>query len=123
MTIVGIPAVLLEVIDLHDPIEVGAQETYVITVTNQGSARDTNIKIVVELEESQDYVSSSGATAGKAAGRVITFDPLPSLAPKAKATWNVVVKAIKAGDVRFRVKLSCDQFTRPIEESEATYFY
>ena len=31
----GIPAILLEVIDLEDPIEVGAQTTYEIKVTNQ----------------------------------------------------------------------------------------
>ncbi len=48
----GIAAVLLEVIDLADPIEVGGEETYVITATNQGSVADTNVQITVVLEES-----------------------------------------------------------------------
>jgi uncharacterized repeat protein (TIGR01451 family) len=121
--VTGIAAVLLEVIDIDDPIEIGKTETYVITATNQGSAPDTNIKIVCTLEESQQYVSSSGATTGTAAGNVVTFAPLPSLAPKAKATWQVTVKAVKPGDVRFTVVMNTDQLTRPVQETEATHQY
>lgn len=121
--VMGIPAVLLEVVDESDPIEVGGNETYVITVTNQGSAADTNIKIVATLEDAMGYVSSSGATAGTAAGKTVTFAPLASLAPKAQATWKVVVKANAAGDVRFKVTMNTDQLGRPVEETEATNFY
>jgi uncharacterized repeat protein (TIGR01451 family) len=119
----GIPAILLEVIDLDDPIEVGSQETYVITVTNQGSAQDTNIRIAVELPAEQEFVSAGGATQGSVNGRSITFAPLASLAPKAKAEWRVVVKALQAGDVRFAVEMTSDQLTRPVRETEATNLY
>lgn len=119
----GIPAVLLEVIDVSDPIEVGSNETYIITVTNQGSASDTDILIKAMLEDTMEYVSSSGATTGQLSGNTVTFSPLPSLAPKAKATWKVVVKAKKAGDVRFRVAMNSDQLGRDVEETEATNFY
>ena len=36
---------------------------------------------------------------------------------------EVVVKAIKPGDVRFRVTMNSDQLTRDVEETEATKFY
>jgi len=119
----GIPAILLEVVDITDPIEVGAQETYVIKVTNQGNAPDNNIKIVCTLEDSQNYVSSSGPTAGTANGQVITFAPLASLGPKQVAEWKVEVKAVKAGDVRFTTQLTSDMLTRPVQETEATNQY
>lgn len=119
----GIPAVLLEVIDVSDPIEVGGNETYIITVTNQGSAQDTNITVKAVLEDAMQYVSSSGATSGSFADGTVTFAPLPSLAPKAKATWQVVVKAVKAGDVRFKVVMNTEQLGRDVEETEATNFY
>jgi uncharacterized repeat protein (TIGR01451 family) len=122
-TISGIAAVLLEVIDVDDPIEVGNTETYVITATNQGSMPDTNIKIVCTLEDNMQYVSSSGATRGSSVGDTVTFSPLRSLAPKAKATWRVVVKALKPGDVRFTVVMNTDQLTRPVQETEATHLY
>ena len=84
---------------------------------------DTDIAIVCTLEENETYVSSSGATRGRLEGNKITFQPLGSLAPKAKAQWNVVVKAVKAGDVRFTVTMNSDQLTRSVEETESTNLY
>lgn len=119
----GIPAILLEVVDATDPIEVGSNVDYIITVTNQGSANDTNIKIVATLEDTQQFVSAGGATAGKAEGKTVTFSPLATLGPKAQAQWKVSVKAVGAGDVRFKVTMNSDNLGRPVEETEATNFY
>ena len=119
----GIPAILLEVIDIDDPIEVGGTEEYQITVTNQGSAVGHNIRITCELEDSQEYVSAGGATPGSASGSTITLQPLPTLAPKAKASWSVRVRAVKAGDVRFKVTMLSDEISRDVQETEATNQY
>lgn len=121
--IAGIPAILLEVIDIDDPIELGNNTTYVITATNQGSAPGTNIIITCQLEDNEKYVSASGATTGTLTGNKITFTPLGNLAPKKEAVWRVVVKAVKPGDVRFKVTMNTDQITRPVEETEATHLY
>jgi uncharacterized repeat protein (TIGR01451 family) len=123
MTVEGIPAVLLEQVDLVDPVEVGGETTYVITVTNQGSAVLTNLKIVTELPNEEAYVSSAGVTTGSNDGKTVTFAALPSLAPKAKAEWRIVVKATGAADVRVRTLLTTDQFTRPLEKIESTNLY
>ena len=48
---------------------------------------------------------------------------LPVLQPGARAEWQVVVKAVKAGDVRFKVEMTSDQLSRPVEETEATNLY
>lgn len=122
-TFKGIPAILLEVIDVKDPLEVGQDGTYAITATNQGTAPGTNIKIVCTLERSVQYVSSTGSTAGSAEGATVTFTPLASLAPGQKATWNITVKAGKPGDTRFKVSMTSDQLSRPVEETEATNVY
>ena len=68
----AIPAVLLEVVDVTDPVEVGTRTTYVITVTNQGSAPSTNIEIVCNLEENVRYVSSSGLLSTNSPSRLVT---------------------------------------------------
>ena len=75
------------------------------------------------MEDNQQYVSSTGATKGTIEDNTITFAPLRSLAPKKKATWRVVVKAVRTGDVRFKVSMNTDQITRPVEETEATHLY
>ena len=119
----GIPAILLEVIDLEDPTEVGKNQTYVITATNQGSAPGTNIRIVSTLEDNMEFLTASGATKGVATGNRIVFEPLESLAPGSKAEWRIIVKAVRAGDVRFKVSMTSDQLNRPVEETEATNMY
>lgn len=119
----GIPAVLLEVVDLKDPVAVGAQHTYVITVTNQGSAPGTNIRISAEFEDNFEYVSASGATAGSASGRKVAFQPLATLAVGQAVSWQVNVRAAKAGDTRFHVEMNTDQLQRPVMETESSYVY
>ncbi|HUU16488.1 MAG TPA: hypothetical protein VMW72_05015 [Sedimentisphaerales bacterium] len=121
--IAGISAVALEVVDVDDPVKVGARTTYVISVTNQGSAAATNVRIACILEDNVQYVSSAGATAGSVEELMVNFFPLSSLAPKARAAWRVVVRAVKPGDVRFKVVMNVDQLTRSVEESESTHLY
>ncbi|MGE3180084.1 MAG: hypothetical protein AB7N71_00500 [Phycisphaerae bacterium] len=121
----GIPAVLLEVIDVEDPDEIGTTETYIITVTNQGSADATGIRITCEIQPEAEFVSASadfGLTASNA-GRTVTFAPLEALAPKAKANFRVIVRGQQAGDTRFAVSMTTDQTTSPVEETESTRFY
>lgn len=119
----GIPAILLECVDLEDPIEVGTGATYVITVTNQGSAVGTNIKIVCTLPAEEEFVSAGGPAKHDVKGKDVAFEPLPTLAPKAKAVYRVVVKGVKAGDARFKVSLTSDQMASPAEETESTHIY
>jgi uncharacterized repeat protein (TIGR01451 family) len=122
--VAGIPAILLEVVDIADPVLKGADETYVVTVTNQGSAADTNIRLIAKLEDGVQYVSSTGSTTVKADGQKLTFEPLPNLAAKAVATWNVVVKGNKTGDTRFEIEMTSDQLgSKPVIETESTIFY
>jgi uncharacterized repeat protein (TIGR01451 family) len=119
----GIPAILLEVVDQDDPIEVGGRDTYVITVTNQGTAPCTNLVVKCVLEDYVHYASSEGPTTAAAAGQDVVFGPLPVLEPKGVAVWQVTCNALKAGDARFRVLLTSDQLMRPVEETESTHLY
>jgi uncharacterized repeat protein (TIGR01451 family) len=119
----GIPAVLLEMVDRADPVEIGAAETYEIRVTNQGSIADTNVVITAELPDEFKFVSADGPTDAKRNGNKITFEPLDSLAPKEKVVYTVTAKAQSTGDVRFRVTLKTDQTTKPVMENESTHIY
>jgi len=122
-SVVGIAAILLEVIDLDDPIEVGSNETYVISVTNQGSAVGTNVRVVATLPAEMDYVSSSGPTRAGVNGKIITFIPLARLEPKSTVKYKVFTKGIIAGDLRFHIRLESDQMSSPVMETESTHVY
>lgn len=117
----GIPAVLLEVVDLDDPIRVGDEVTYRITVTNQGSAQDTNIRIVATLEDNITFVRASGQH--RVNGKRVEFAAVPVLAAKQQVTFEVTVRATGGGDTRFFVEMNTDELGRPVNETEATQFY
>ena len=116
----GVAGILLEMVDLEDPVEVGKEVTYDIKITNQGSATIGNIQIVCTVPDGQEFLSGSGVTPVAAQGRTLTMEPLPALAGKAVASWRVVVKALAAGDMRFRVALTADLFPDPILKHEST---
>lgn len=126
-TIEGIPAVLLEVVDLEDPIEVGQNVTYVVTATNQGSAEARNLEIACSLPDISALVSHSGSSAaavgGQPGARNVTFARISRLAPGAKASWRIVIQAKESGDARFKVAMTTSRLTDPVEETEATHFY
>ncbi|MBC7835838.1 MAG: DUF11 domain-containing protein, partial [Phycisphaerales bacterium] len=128
----GITGLLIEVRDVEDPIRVGEEEEYTITVTNQGTAEATNLKIYAGLEEEVAFVSSSGASAADSTegrgghddnqlvNRSITFRTLDRLAPKQSATWKIRVRGAKAGQHLIHVRMAADQLERPVDEDEAT---
>jgi uncharacterized repeat protein (TIGR01451 family) len=122
-TITGIASTRLEVVDVEDPVEVGSNTTYVITASNEGSAADSNIRIVCQLDDKVQFVTAAGATAGSLIGKTVSFAPLRSLEPKTKASWRVIVKGLQAGDVRFKVTMHTDQLALPLEGMEATHIY
>jgi uncharacterized repeat protein (TIGR01451 family) len=119
----GIPAILLEVVDISDPIEIGTNTTYVITATNQGSKTATNIRIACGLEEELEFVSATGPSEISHTNGVVVFEALETLEPQAQAAWRVTVRAVGIGDIRFKAVMNTDQLGREVMETEATHLY
>jgi uncharacterized repeat protein (TIGR01451 family) len=119
----GIAGLLTTLVDLNDPVPVDEEVTYVITANNTGSLPATGIKIKCEMEDSMEFVKTTGATKGTVEGSTVTFEPMALLNPNSVAKWRVVVKAVKDGDVRFTVNVESDQLDRPVELIESTHFY
>jgi uncharacterized repeat protein (TIGR01451 family) len=119
----GVAAVRFEVIDLDDPVEVGKEAVYEIRVMNQGTGACTNVQLVAAMAEGTEYKGSSGPTQVKAQGQHLVFDPIATLAAKGEAVYRVKVRGATAGDLRFRVQLTCDQVRTPVVKEESTRFY
>lgn len=127
--VLGVYALLVEVIDLEDPVRFGGEVDYVITVTNQGEQSHSNVRVVAELPGDQEFVSGAGESVVNSEGKMITMVPVPTLVGKATATWKVKTRAVNNSgatgltDTRFKVEFSSDQITNPIKEQEATQLY
>jgi uncharacterized repeat protein (TIGR01451 family) len=121
--IMTIPALVLEAVDLSDPVHVGENVVYRISVMNQGSGPDNNIRVTAKLPPELQYISAKGTSEATAEGQTVRFAPVATLAPGRAAMWELTAKANKAGDVRFEVQLESESLTKPAYENEPTRLY
>lgn len=119
----GLSAILLEVVDVEDPVEVGQEVEYVIRLMNQGSAAETSVRLACTLPGSQELVSAEGTTPIRMRDGVLRTEAIATLAPKASAEWKVRVKATREDDARLVVELTSEQSGQPIRETESTRQY
>jgi len=118
----GIAAVRFDVLDLDDPVEVGKEAVYEVRVVNQGTGACSNVQLVAAMAEGSTFTGSSGPTQVKAQGQTLVFDPIPNLGVKGEAVYRVKIRGATAGDIRFRVQLTCDQVRNPVVKEESTRF-
>lgn len=118
----GINAILVEVVDDPDPIEVGGETTYTIKVTNQGGGLDLQQVAVVATfpDEVNPGAASNGATVS---GKTVTFPVVATLPVKQTITYTIKGKGVKAGDARLKVEVTTAARQSPITELESTTVY
>lgn len=119
----GVPALMLEVIDLDDPAEVGSEAVYEIRVVNQGSSTTTGLQIVATVPDGMEPREGAGPTAYRIQGQQLVFEPLDVLTARADVLYRVKVFCKQPGDWRFKVQMSSDQLRVPVYEDEATRVY
>jgi uncharacterized repeat protein (TIGR01451 family) len=119
----GIPALLLEVVDLDDPVEAGGDLTYEVRVVNQGSCPCTNIQITASVPDGLQARDASGPTGHRVQGSQVVFESLAKLATKADAVYRMKVRGLQPGDHRFKVQMTCDQLRQPVYKEESSRVY
>jgi uncharacterized repeat protein (TIGR01451 family) len=119
----GLPGLSLQMADSADPIKEGDTTQFTITLTNQGSAADTNVRVQMSFPAGLQPVSSGGATTATVAGQSVSFAPVASLAPKQSLTWTVTARGAVAGDNRTRVQYTSDSIKVPVTKDESTQVY
>ena len=119
----GVPALMFEVVDLEDPIEVGKETTYEIRVANTGTTHCTNVKVTAAMSEGLVPGQVTSSVPHKIVGQTLVFEPVAKLAVKADLIIRVKAKGTIPGDQRFKVQLSCDQMKQPVVKEESTSFF
>ncbi|NLE39707.1 MAG: DUF11 domain-containing protein, partial [Pirellulaceae bacterium] len=118
----GIAAIRFEVVDVDDPVEVGAETNYEIRVLNQGSKDATRVSLAAELPPGLEFAAAEGPDTirHQLQGNVVVFEPLPGLSPKQDVTYRIRVRGRQAGDHRIRVQLSAAELQSPVTKEEST---
>jgi uncharacterized repeat protein (TIGR01451 family) len=117
----GQAGLLLMVVDTVDPVAVGGETSYKITIRNQGFVRATNVRIKAEVPAELTVTNVKGASTHHQDSQILTMEPI-NIEPNRDAAYEVFVKANKAGDLRFKVDMTADQLTSglPVHREEAT---
>jgi uncharacterized repeat protein (TIGR01451 family) len=121
----GLSALLLEMVDLDDPLEVGAETSYEVRVTNTGTKTETNVRLGCTIPAEMAFLGARGpgGLRFKVVDNEIHFDSLPALAPRADAIYHIQVRATKASDVRFKARIESDGLSTPVTKQERTLVY
>jgi uncharacterized repeat protein (TIGR01451 family) len=119
----GLPGLSLQMADSADPVREGDRTEFNITLTNQGTASDTNVRVQMSFPAGLQPLSSSGATTATITDQLVSFAPVVNLAPKQSLTWVVVAKGTAVGDNRTRVQYTSDSIKVPVSKDESTQVY
>jgi uncharacterized repeat protein (TIGR01451 family) len=119
----GLSALLIELADIEDPIEVGGETGYEIRITNTGTKTETDIKVIAVVPDKMEFKNAQGPVKFHQDGKELVFEPIEKLAPKADAIYRVNVKALDAGTVRFKIQVTSANITEPIIKMESTRIY
>jgi uncharacterized repeat protein (TIGR01451 family) len=119
----GLSAILLEMVDLEDPIEVGAETVYEIRITNTGSKTETDVKLSCVIPDKMQFKGATGPAKFVQNGSEIVFEAIPKLAPRADAIFRVTCKGITPGVAIFKGRITSTLLVDPVTKEEATRIY
>jgi uncharacterized repeat protein (TIGR01451 family) len=119
----GLSALMVEMVDLDDPIEINSDTTYEVRITNTGTKAETDIKLVATIPDKMEFKTAQSQVAYHPQGKVIVFDAIDKLAPRADAIIRIHVKALEAGTAYFKIQVTSANILEPILKTEATRIY
>ena len=119
----GVAALVFQVVDRNDPVEVGGEVVYDIQVSNQGSKAAENVQLQAILPPEMKPLAAEGASRYDVAGQQVSFQPLARLAPRSEATFQVRAQALRAGDAKISVQIKSSDMTTPVVKEEATRIF
>lgn len=122
LSVEGIAALMFQVVDSNDPVQIGEDTKYTVEVVNQGSKPAEDVQVTIDIPSGLQIVSSeeTARSVSLQSGAQIVFQPISSLAPKATKVYRFTLRGVTSGDQRVVVKLSSREFQTPIIKEEST---
>jgi hypothetical protein len=119
----GVAALVAEVADTDDPIEVGAETTYEVRVLNAGTKEDAGVKLICTVPDKMELVAVQAPCRYGMEGKNVIFEPLSRLQPRGDALYRITVRGMAPGDARFKVQISSSSLIEPLLRTESSRVY
>jgi uncharacterized repeat protein (TIGR01451 family) len=123
LEILGTPAYRFQVAPSGNPVEVGKQIDYVISVENTGSQAANDVEITAIVPAELKVIKVAGPSKETVAGQTITFAKVNGVKPAQTLTYTITVEGMKQGDVRFRAELRGETLKTPVLKEAPTTIY
>ncbi|MDA0810196.1 MAG: hypothetical protein O2945_08865 [Planctomycetota bacterium] len=119
----GTASLVLEVLDLDDPVEIGRETAYEVRVRNEGSKEAQNVGLSFELPTGVKLINVKGPTQHIAESGLVVFKALPALEAGKTAIFQIHIRGADEGNHRVRARLTSDSIQEPLTVEELTRFY
>ena len=119
----GIASLTMELVDLDDPVETGAETGYEIRVKNDGSKAATGVVVACELPAGMEFLDCKAPVGQVVEGRQLTFKPIEQIPAGGHAEIRIRTKVVKDGSHRIRVRLTGGGLQDPMVLEEVTRAY
>ena len=111
----------VNITNVHEPINVGQEETYYIDLVNRGQQPDSQVTLTVQLPPQMVPVLLQtvgplvdGRSLGKEAhGQVVTFQPVSRLDPDQKLSYRVRARTVSPGLVQVQAQVTSQSVRQP----------
>lgn len=119
----GITSVAMSIRDLDDPIEVGVETGYEITLQNDGTQVLHDLEMICEIPPEIEFLSGTGPTAVSGERGQIRIANITELSPSQDLVYQIKVRGAKEGNFRLRAKLVSPELNKPVLAEELTRIY
>ena len=122
MSVEGFAELSFAISNPGGPIELGAESTYEIRVTNSGSKPDNNVRVQLQLPPGLELVNSDSQYNTDNRG-LLEFATRPQLMPGAEVTHRIRVRGTAPGTHIARAVVVSDLSSVPVTKEESTLVY
>jgi uncharacterized repeat protein (TIGR01451 family) len=112
--------IALTVTDRGDPVRVGDQFSYVLSVQNAGDRPDADIALVVSLPDGITFRGATGPAEYRLVGRELQFSPIRELRTIDSLTFVIQVQADRPGTARLAAKATSRATPQGVVTEETT---
>ena len=122
VSVVGQPALLLEIAEPSEAVPLGRRAGYRVVVKNKGNGSAKQVKIVIDLPEEYANVRGIGAnqTDIRPEGSKLIFPLLKELPANSSYTVTFEVEGAKPGNARVRAEVTAQDLAKPLTEEQTT---
>ena len=119
----GTAALVVQIVERNDPVEVATETAFEVRVGNEGSKSAQKIGLSIELPAGVEFLKAHGPSQHLAENGLVIFKSLDRLDSGKIAIFRIHVRGTSAGNHRLRARLASESILESLITEELTKYY